>query len=158
MGKWPTSLLQPVINLYSSHCIKNFFTFDETMQQLHLELQAIFLCLFLSTLLAEMIQSCADTLYNSELTQPTIPKIPFNKLQTAATMLVEFSFKNAMNKRIASVAMGFPTGPALANIFIGYCEKKLLRRASKLVSYFRYVDGNLSSSMRSLTVTDFFRH
>ena len=36
--------------------------------------------------------------------------------------------------------MGSPLGPALANIFVGYYEKKLFSEISKPAVYFRYVD------------------
>ena len=41
--------------------------------------------------------------------------------------------------------MGSPLGPALANIFVGYYEEKLLSEISSPAVYFRYVDDTLSS-------------
>ena len=53
-----------------------------------------------------------------------------------ATTSVEFSFNNIMYRQIDGVAMGSPLGPAVANVFIGYCESKLFNVISKPTVYF----------------------
>ena len=59
----------------------------------------------------------------------------------SATSTVEFSFDNTIYRQIDGVAMGSPLGPALANIFVGCCEEKLLfSEISKPAVSFRYVD------------------
>ena len=40
--------------------------------------------------------------------------------------------------------MGSPFGPALANIFVGYHEKKLFSQTQKPPTYFRYVDDTFA--------------
>ena len=40
--------------------------------------------------------------------------------------------------------MGSPPGPALANIFVGYCEEKLFSQTQKPPTYFRYVDDTFA--------------
>ena len=40
--------------------------------------------------------------------------------------------------------MGSPLGPALANIFVGYYEKKLFSQTQKPSTYFRYVDDTFA--------------
>ena len=45
-----------------------------------------------------------------------------------------------MYKQTDGVAMGSPLGPAVANIFVGYYEKKLFFQTQKPPTYFRYVD------------------
>ena len=49
-----------------------------------------------------------------------------------------------MYKQIDGVAMGSPLGPALANIFVEYYEKKLFRLNNKPVLYFHYVDDTFA--------------
>ena len=39
-----------------------------------------------------------------------------------ATEEVEFSFNNTLYRQIDGIAMGFPFGPTLVNIFMGYLE------------------------------------
>ena len=120
--------------------------------------------LFTKVLLDEFIAICADTLYNIPDSQPCIPKEAFMELLhsefsgTVAHMsicgterlhsvellhrksTVEFSFDNIIYRQIDGVAMGSPLGPALANIFVGYYEKKRFSEISKPAVYFRYVD------------------
>ena len=40
--------------------------------------------------------------------------------------------------------MGLPLGPALANIFVGYCESKLFQTISKPDMYYRYMDDTFA--------------
>ena len=46
------------------------------------------------------------------------------ELMEPATCSVDFSFNNIMHRQIDGVAMGFPLGPCLANIFVGFYESK----------------------------------
>ena len=72
LAKWLTSILNPVLLLYSSNCIQDPFTFAQTIRQSDLPPSA-FLCsfdissLFINVLLAETINICADALYSSDL-------------------------------------------------------------------------------------------
>ena len=92
-----------------------------TKQQFHLDPAITFFYsfdisnLFTNITPAEAIQIFADTLYNSELTLPTIPTARLAELLMAATTLVEFSFNNAMYTQIDDVTMG----SLLATIFVG---------------------------------------
>ena len=76
--------------------------------------------------------------------QPLIPKDVFVELIKSATFSVEFSFNNTMYKQTNGVAMGSPLVPALANIFGGYYEEKLLSQMEKPPTYFRYVDDTFA--------------
>ena len=56
-----------------------------------------------------------------------------------ATSGVEFSFNKTMFRQIDGVAMGSPLGPALANIFVGFNERKIPANKWPRM-YNRYVD------------------
>ena len=72
LAKNLSSLLEPVLALYSSNCISDSFTFADMMKTSNLNPSSLFLwffgisSLFTSVLQAETTQIFADTLYNSE--------------------------------------------------------------------------------------------
>ena len=57
-----------------------------------------------------------------------------------ATRGAEFSFNNQMHKQLDGVAMSSRFGPAIANIFVGFHESRLLDNTVKPGVYFRFVD------------------
>ena len=150
LAKWLCTILQPVLDRYSAHCIKDSFTFAKTIQDLTTDSDQTFLCsfdissLFTNIPLKETIQICADSLYESNLTPPIMDKDVFIELMNIATTSVEFSFNNKIYKQIDGVAMGSPLGPALANIFVGYQEEKLFIDNNQPLIYFRYVDDTFA--------------
>ena len=121
LAQWLTSVIDSVLSLYSTHCISNSFTFADKVKTFNFPPSA-FLCSYdvcsLSTNvpLAEIIEICADALYNGELTPPTFPHEIFLELMQTATSSIEFSFNNIMHRQIDGIAMGSPLGPSLANI------------------------------------------
>ena len=84
---------------------------------------------------------CADTLYRGHLDCPPFPEDTFKELMLVATRGVEFSFNNQMYRQLDGVAMGSPLGPALANIFVGFHEIRLVNNTVKPGVYLRYVDA-----------------
>ena len=86
LAKYLSTLLQPVLEIYSNNCIKDSFLFAEEIRRLKLKPDESFLCsfdissLFTNVPLAETIQICADTLYEDDrIVPPTLPKaISFN--------------------------------------------------------------------------------
>ena len=52
---------------------------------------------------------------------------------------VEFSFNEDMYKQIEGVAVGFPLGPPLENIYVGFYKSKLFSNANRQHMYHRYV-------------------
>ena len=149
-AKFLAALLQPVLELYSTNCINDSFSFAEMIQQLKVNSNDSILCsfdicsLFTNVPLAKTTEICTKTLYDGHLPTPVISKHIFIELMKIATSSVEFSFNNIMYKQIDGVAMGSPLGPALANIFVGYYESKLFNKISKPTVYYRYVDDTFS--------------
>ena len=86
----------------------------------------------------------ADALYNDDPMARSFPRNIFVKLMQLATSSVEISFNNNMHRQLDGVAMGSPLGPALANIFVGYQEAKLLNIAKRPLVYLRYVDDTFA--------------
>ena len=133
LATWLTSVLQPVLFLYSSYCIQDSFSFVNAIRSSNLQPASTFMCsfdissLFTNVPLAETIQICADSLYNFLPTPPTFPRNVFVELMELATCSVDFSFINIMHRQIDGVAMGSPLGPCLANIFVGFYKSKLFQ-------------------------------
>ena len=131
LAKWLASILQPVLEQFSTNCIKGSFTFTQTMQDLRLKEKDVYLCtfdissLFTNVPLKETIGKCAEALYKESSSTPPFPQTVFIELMKSATSSVEFSFNDTMYKQTDGVAIGSPLGPALANIFVGYHESKL---------------------------------
>ena len=69
LGKWLASLLQPVLDRFSSHCISDSFAFVKTMQNLDID-PNVFMCsfdmssLFTNVPLDETFKICSDALYD----------------------------------------------------------------------------------------------
>ena len=68
LAKWLTSVLDPVLSLYSTYCISDSFTFVDTLRNSGLSPSSVFLCsfdvssLFTNVPLAETIEICAGAL------------------------------------------------------------------------------------------------
>ena len=141
-------LLQLVLERFSINCIKDSFTFSETIQQLKFDSDNVYLffcdvtSLFTNVSLTDIIKLCSITLYEDSrtLTVHPIPQVVFVELMEYATCFVEFSFNNKMYRQIDGISMGLPLGPALANVFVGFYEQKLVSQIAKPQVYFRYVD------------------
>ena len=109
-----TSLLEPVLTLYSSNCIWDSFIFADIIKTSNLDPSSAFLCsvdissLFTYVPQAETIQICADALYSSEHTTARFPLQIFVEFMEMATSSVEFSFNDIMHRQINGVAMGSP--------------------------------------------------
>ena len=59
-------------------------------------------------------------------------------MQTAASS-IEFSFNNIVYRQIDGVTLDSPLGSFLANIFAGYCEALLFKKANKPLMCYRYL-------------------
>ena len=78
------------------------------------------------------------------MTSPDIPRAVFMELLELATSGVQFSFNEIMYEQMDGVAMGSPLGPTLANIFVGFHEKKMFNSVDAPVIYCRYVDDTFA--------------
>ena len=78
---------------------------------------------FTNVPLDETIDICVDNLYNDNENPPNIPKHDFRYRLNIATKESFFTFNNKYYKQLDGVAMGFPLGPALANIFMCSFER-----------------------------------
>ena len=134
MVKWLALLLEPVLEKYSAHTIKDTFELCGNIQRYSEEHDTTiaFMCsfditsLFTNIPLEATIQTCLDTLYrDEELLTPSLPENVLHKLLLKATTEVEFSFDSIMYRQVDGVAMGSPLGLILANIFVGHCESKI---------------------------------
>ena len=158
-----TSVIDPVLSLYSTYCISDSFTFADKVKTFNFP-PSVFLCscdvcsLFTNVPLAETIEMCAHALYDGELTPPPFPRAVFVELMQTATSSVEFSFNNIMHRQIDGVAMGLPLGPSLANIFVGYYEALLFKRINKPLMYHRYVEDTFAVFNDEDECNEFFSH
>ena len=64
----------------------------------------------------------------------------FNNDSSQRNARVQFSFINTLYRQINGIAMGYPLGPTLANIFMGYLEYKILPELDSSCKYVSYVD------------------
>ena len=161
LAKWLAEILAPVLKLYTSHCVKDSFTFANLIHNCNLEPAKTCLCsfdissLFTNVPLDETIEICADALYRGHLDCPPIPEDTFRAMMLIATRGVDFSFSNQMYKQLDGVAMDSPFGPALTNIFVGFHESRLFDNTVQPGVYFRFVDDTLPSLVPSWVVTTF---
>ena len=63
-----------------------------------------------------------------------------------------------MHGQIDDIAMGSPLGPALANIFVGYCEALLFKGVNKPLMYYRYVDETFAAFNDENECNEFLSH
>ena len=100
--------------------------------------------LFINVPVDEVISICVDFLYHSPfISVPSFPESVFVELMELATKSVSFSFNDTMYRQVDGILMGFPLGPILANIFVGFYEKLLFYRFLKPYIYLRCVDYTL---------------
>ena len=101
--------------------------------------------LFANIPLDETIDICtdSDSLYKDDENSPKIANDDFCNLLTVATKESFFMFNNKFYKQIDCMAMGYPLGPAPANIFMCSFQSKWLKdcpHSLKPLFYRRYVD------------------
>ena len=116
-------MLDPIIP--KSHCTKDSFTFCEEIKKVsatnRFSISHDVCSLFTSIPLKETIDIAVNLLFdhNPDL---NITKAELKKLFEFATSGTYFLFQGTFYDQIEGVAMGFPLGPVLANLFMGYYE------------------------------------
>ena len=142
LAKFLNFQLQPVLEHYSSYILKDSFSFVDEISAI--ESNNTFMAsfdvksLFTNVPLNEVIEICVEMMYKIE--KPTISKENLKRLLNLATSGVQFSFNSLIYSQHDGIAMGSPLGPTLANIFMGYIEKKIIPSFKSKLRYFRYVD------------------
>ena len=102
--------------------------------------------LFTNIPLDETISICADFLYYGPfIVVLPLPEDVFIELMGIATKSLSFSFNEIMYRQIEGVSMGSPLGPILANIFVGFQERRLFDTFPQPFIYLRYVDDTFVS-------------
>ena len=146
-------ILSPVLDKFSSHSVKDSYTFANDMKTMQLCEENYFMCsfdiksLFTNIPLQEVIQLCADTLYHDEnISPPPFSKDVFIKLLEFATCGVEFSFDGIMYKQTDGLGMGGVLSSILSNIYVGHLEYKIFKSTEPHhpLYYKRYADDTFA--------------
>ena len=114
--------------------------------------------LFTNVPLDETIHICLDKLY-SRPDPPKLPRPVLRNLLEFATKKSHFLFDGQYYDQIDGVAMGSPSGPVLANIFVCHFEEKWVFNASVRPSFwYRYVDDTLTMFDSKDTANEVLRY
>ena len=134
------------------YCVKDSFTFSSIILRLPVWMESQFfvsfdvVSLFTNIPSDETISICTDFLYRGpSIASLHFPGAIFIELMGIATRSVSFSFNETMFRQIEGVSMGSPLAPILANIFVGFHERRLFDRFLKPFTYLRYVDDTFVS-------------
>ena len=117
----------------------NTFNFSEPIYLASFDVKS----LFTNIPLGETIDICVEECERLNLVPFNLTKKQFRLLLEISVKESVFIFDNQLYKQIDGVAMGSPLGPTLANIFLGYHEKKWLADCPveyRPIKYKRYVD------------------
>ena len=143
LAKFLTELLDPVIS--KEHCAKYSFSFCEEIQRVSSNnnfLVSYYVCsLFTIIPLQETIQIAVELIFQNN-PQLKVTKRELKKLFNFATSGTYFIFNGSFYDQVDGVSMRSPLGPVLANLFMGYHEKKWLQEfdKGKVYMYKRCVD------------------
>ena len=136
-------LTEPIdIVMPKEHCAKSFC---EEIQQVSNNDNFLVWCdvcsLFTSIPLQETIEIAVELIFENN-PQLKVTKRELKQLFNFATSVSHFIFNGSFYDQIDGVLMGSPLGPVLANLFMGYHEKKWLQEfdKGKILMYKRYVD------------------
>ena len=144
LAKFLIDLLAPILHKFSAYTVKDSFEFVEKLHELSptdgFMVSYDIKSLFTNVPLVEIIEICSRELYHSNVQCPSIPESVFQEMMKMATVGVEFSFNGLMYRQIDGICMGSPLGPILANIFVGYYERKLFKGSVDPKMYVRYMD------------------
>ena len=144
MAKWLANRLKLVENCVNQNVVLDSFQFVETVRRLDLSNLTMasldITSLFTQIPLDETIDILID-LINTDNIDIGIPDDLLRDMILLCTKNVSFSFNKDLYTQHDGVAMGSPLGPCLANIFVGFLERKFRSKISESCeAYFRYVD------------------
>ena len=164
LALWLTSVIDPFLSLYSTHCISDSFTFANKVEIfltfLHLSFSAFMTSATFSLTfrLQKSLKSALMLWYNGELTPSSFPRSIFVELTQTTTSSDEFSSNNTMHRQIYGVAMGSPLNTSVANIFVCYYETLLFKRVNKPLMYYRYIYDTFAAFNDENECNEFFFH
>ena len=101
---------------------------------------------FTNVPLGETIETILEKVYVKKKIETPLPKPIIKELLLLCTTYLDFRFNDEIYILIDGVAMGFPLGLLLANIFMILLEQNVLRTVSNYLCYWkRYVDDTYAS-------------
>ena len=130
----------------NEYTLKDSFEFAKVIYEQNSDLYMASLdvdSLFTNVSLAETIGICTQELFENESTVCGLNKKEITKMLSKTTKESIILFDMEFYSQIDGVAMGSPSGPTLANVFLCHHEKKWLNDCPnnfKPLFYKRYVD------------------
>jgi len=148
VSKWLASLLKPVERCFSNFCVKDSFTFAESIRGIDSSATSMMSfdvsALFTNVPVSETIRLIVDTVRKC----PNLCGIPadiLSELLYKCSSNVQFLFDGQFYRQVDGVAMGSALGPLFANIFMGNLESSLSSHIDSLCHvYYRYVDDTFA--------------
>ena len=144
LAKFLVPMLEPLTT--NEYTIKDSFTFAKELQSFDSKLGMASFdieSLFTNIPLQETIDLCVENLFQDRTHVDNLSKDSFRELLTRTMSESLILFDQEFYKQHDGVAMGFPLGPTLGNVFLCYHEKIWLQNCPsefKHVIYRRYVD------------------
>ena len=145
LAKFLVPLLEPLTT--NEYTIKDSFTFTEELQSFDSKLVMASFdteSLFTKLPLEETIDLCVANLFQDRTQVDNFSKDPFRELLTRTISESLIWFDQQFHKQHDGVAIGFPLGSMLANLFLCYHEKTWLQNCPsefkpviyRILSYF----------------------
>ena len=143
-SKWICQLLKPIEEHFTSHCLKDSFSFvDMLRQQIFPSTNMVsfdVVSLFTNVPVFETIDIITSFVEDNPHICP-IPHDTLKELLRTCTTNVQFFFNGKYYRQIDGVAMGSSLGCLFANVFMGHMEQQLYQDISSICHmYFRYID------------------
>ena len=140
---------------------KDTFSFVSQIKNANLSQKMVVSChitsLFINNPLQETIDIAINLIFNQN-PNPNITRKELKRLFLFATSQTDFIFNSKFYNQIDGVAMGSPSAPVLANIFISFQESKWFNEynLNKAKFYLRYVDDILAAFVNEQDSLNFF--
>ena len=160
LAKFLTDMLDPVIP--TEYCAKDSFSYCKEVQEVSSSNKFMIsydVCsLFTSIPLKETIDIAVNLIFD-KYPDLKITRQELKKLFEFATSGTHFLFDGSYYDQIDGVAMGSPLGPVLANLFMGFHEKRWLDQFQfcDVLLYRRYVDDIICLFNSEQDADEFFK-